>query len=57
MLEWWERTQRMWWNIVIKASFERKVVLGARDEISKERCMEAYNEEKRKLKRCIYKRK
>ena len=32
----------------------RKEVLGARDEDVKDRCMEAYREEKRKVKRCIY---
>ena len=29
-------------------------VLGARDEVPKERCMEVYKEEKIKIKRCIY---
>ena len=32
-------------------------MLGARDEESKERCMKAYREEKRKVKRCIYQNK
>ena len=31
-----------------------KEVLGARNEDAKERCMEAYKEEKRKIKSCIY---
>ena len=31
-----------------------KEVLAASDEEAKERCMEAYREEKRKVKRCIY---
>ena len=31
-----------------------KEVLGARDEVAKERCMEVYEEEKRKVKKCIY---
>ena len=31
-----------------------KEVLEARDEAAKERCIEAYKEEKRKVKRCIY---
>ena len=31
-----------------------KEVLGAREEDAKERCMEAYKEENRKVKRCIY---
>ena len=31
-----------------------KEVLGARDEVAKERCMETYKEEKRKVKKCIY---
>ena len=30
-----------------------KEVLGARDEDAKERCLEVYKEEKRKVKRCI----
>ena len=29
-------------------------MLAANDEENKERCMEAYREEKRKVKRCIY---
>ena len=29
-------------------------MLAASDEEEKERCMEAYKEEKRKVKRCIY---
>ena len=32
-------------------------MLAASDEEAKERCMEAYREENRKVKRCIYKRK
>ena len=28
--------------------------MGVRDEITKDRCMEVYKEEKRKVKRCIY---
>ena len=31
-----------------------KVVLGARDEETKERCMKTCREEKRKVRRCIY---
>ena len=31
-----------------------KEVLGARDEDVMERCLEAYKEEKRKVKKCIY---
>ena len=31
-----------------------KQVLGARDEAAKERSMEIYREEKRKVKSCIY---
>ena len=48
----------VWWNNRVKASVNRKEVawkvLGARDEEEKERFMEAYREEKRKAKRCIY---
>ena len=51
----------VWWNNEIKAAFRRKEVawkqvLAASDEKAKERCMEAYREEKekRKAKRSIY---
>ena len=44
----------MWWNEEIKAAVKRKKVLGARYVFSKERCMEVYKKEKRKVKRCIY---
>ena len=48
----------MCWNDEIKAAIRRKVaaqkgVLAASDEEAKERCIEAYKEEKRKVKRCI----
>ena len=48
----------VWWNDEIKAAVRRKeaawkLVLGASDEETKERCTEAYREEKRKVKRCI----
>ena len=48
----------MWWNDEIKAAVRRKEtawkkVLAASDEETKERCMEAYREEMRMLKRCI----
>ena len=48
----------MWWNGEIKAAVMRKEaawkeVLAASVEETKERCMEAYREEKRKVKRCI----
>ena len=50
------------WNDEIKAAVRRKEdawkgVLAASDEETKERCMEAYREEKRKVKRCIIQRK
>ena len=32
-----------------------KEKLGAKDEIAQKRCMKAYKEEKREVKRCIYK--
>ena len=53
-----ERTKRVLWNDEIKAAVRRKEapwkeVLAASDEEAKERCMEAYREEKRKVKRCI----
>ena len=49
----------LWWNDEVKAKARRKEnawkeVLGASDEEAKERCIEAYREEKRKIKRCIY---
>ena len=52
----------MQWNDEIKAAVIRKEaawkgVLAASDEETKERCMEAYREEKRKAKRCIIQRK
>ena len=34
-----------------------KKVLAASDEYTKERCMEVYRKEKRKVKRCMYQRK
>ena len=51
--------KRVWWNNKIKATVKRKEAawkgeLAASDEETKERCMEAYREEKRKVKRCIY---
>ena len=52
----------MWWNDDIKVAVGRieaawKLVLAASDEETKERCVEAYREEKRKVKRCIIQRK
>ena len=52
----------MWWNDEIKAAVRRKEagwkgVLVASDEETKERCMEVYRKEKRKVKRCIIQRK
>ena len=51
----------VWWNDQVKAAVKRnkdvwKEVLGARDEDARERCLEVYKEEKRKVKRCIYQR-
>ena len=51
-----------WWSVKIKAAVKRKEVtlkevLAASDKEAKEGCMEAYREEKRKIKRCIYQRK
>ena len=42
-----------WWNDE-KAAVRRKEVLAANNEEAKERCMEAYREEKRKVKRGVY---
>ena len=44
----------VWYNDEVKAAVRRKEVLPASDEEVKERCMEKYREEKRKVKRCIY---
>ena len=44
----------MWWNNEVKAAVRRKEVLAASDEEAKEKCMEAYRQEMRKVKRCIY---
>ena len=46
--------RNVWQNDEIKAAVRRKEVLAASNEEAKERCMEAYEEEKRKVKRCIY---
>ena len=48
----------VWWNNEVKAAVKRKEAawkeaLGARDEEAKERCLEVYKEEKRKVKRCV----
>ena len=53
-----ERTESLWWSDEIKAAVRRKEaalkgVLAASEEEAKERCMEAYREKKRKVKRCI----
>ena len=47
---------------MVKAEVKRrktawKEILGVRDEVARERCMEAYKEEKKKVKGCIYQRK
>ena len=52
----------MWWKDKVKVAVKRKEaawkeVLAASDEEVKERCMEAYREEKIKVKKCIYQRK
>ena len=51
----------VWLNDEVKAAVKKKEaawkVLGARDEGAKERCLEVYREEKRKVKRSIYQRK
>ena len=51
----------MWWIDEVIAAVMRKEsawkeVLAASDEEAKERCMEAYRKEKRKVKRCTYQR-
>ena len=52
----------VWWNDEVKVAVRRKEaawkeVSAASNEEAKERCMEAYREEKRKVKRYIYQRK
>ena len=55
----WEKTPKsVWWKDEIKAAVRRKEaawkgVLAASDEETKEGCMEAYREDKRKVERCI----
>ena len=48
----------MWWNDQVKAAVKRKEdawkVLGTRDEDARERRLEVYKEEKKKVQRCIY---
>ena len=44
----------MLWNDELKAAVRRMEVLAPSDKEAKERCMEAYREENRKIKRCIY---
>ena len=44
----------VWWNNEVKATVKKKEVLRARDEDARERCLEVYKEENRKVKRCIY---
>ena len=43
----------MWWNSEVKAALERKEtawkVLGTRDVVAKERCMEAYKKKRERL--------
>ena len=52
----------MRWNNQVKAAVKRKEdawkgVLGTRDEDARERCLEVYKKEKKKVKRRIYPRK
>ena len=55
----WEKNPKsVWWNDEIKAEVRRKKpawkgVLAASDEETKQRCMEAYREKKKTIKRCI----
>ena len=54
--EWGERTQSVWWNDEVKAAAVRrkeadwKEVMATSDGEAKERCMEMYREEMRKVK-------
>ena len=58
---WGTTPKSVWWNDEIKDAVRRKEdawkgVLAASDEETKESCIEAYREEKRKVKRCIIQR-
>ena len=51
--------KNVWWNDQVKAAVKReedawKDVLEARDEDVREKFLEVYKEEMRKVKRCIY---
>ena len=53
------KSKSVWWNDQVKPAANRKEdawkkVLEARDEGARERCLEIYKQEKRKIKRCIY---
>ena len=53
-----QNPKSVWWNDEIKAAVKRKEaawneVLAASEKEAKERCMEAYRGEKRKVKTCI----
>ena len=48
-----KKPKNVWWNKEIKDA-ALKEVLAASNEEAKERCMEAYREEKRKVKRSVY---
>ena len=59
---WGKTPKSVRWNEEIKPAVRRKEaawkgVLAAIDKETKERCMEAYREEKRKVIRCIFQRK
>ena len=47
-----ENPKNVLWNGVVKAAWRE--ILGVRDEVAKDRCMEVYKKEKRKVKQCIY---
>ena len=47
----------IWWNDEVKLAVEGKVVFGAREGAPKERCKEAYKEEKRKFKGVFFRTK
>ena len=56
-----KKSKSVWWNEEVKAVVRRKEsawkqALAVSDE-EKERCLEAYSKERRKVKRCIYQRK
>ena len=45
--------KEVWWNDVVKAAW-KDILEATDDKVAKDRCIEVYKEEKKKIKRCIY---